>query len=351
MSPYTFTEVMEQEGSLATGSGDNPDEVFRRPAPATYDLTGVVVHNGQASAGHYYSYIRERRSDPRYVARQGQWYKFNDTTVEQFDLNDSTLETECFGGTYKAKVSDSASCYPETRQRHWNAYLLFYEKQEPTRTPRTPHKTPGRFSFRRDPKDSPPIKWVVENFFFPPGYLLQCWSWGQLVTAEMCANLGKKAARKHTKCFFGLAFVLLLTFFYGYAAVRSAVRRTPSASSAAAATASSRQRGDSLSQLTRLVDHGERQGWFPSHMPPHIGQQVREQNLLFARNRDVYNTHYFDFVAALTSVNMDNIQHPEYEQLMVQSLNLAVNFFLNTYLKYKKKDRYSAAGFVCKPTF
>lgn len=73
-------------------------------------------------------------------------------------------------------------------------------------------------------------------------------------------------------------------------------------------------------------------------MPPHIGQQVREQNLLFARNRDVYNTHYFDFVAALTSVNMDNIQHPEYEQLMVQSLNLAVNFFLNTYLKYKKKD-------------
>lgn len=25
---------------------------------------------------------------------------------------------------------------------------------------------------------------------------------------------------------------------------------------------------------------------------------------------------------------------------MVQSLNLAVNFFLNTYLKYKKKDRW-----------
>lgn len=272
MSPYTLHGVMEQEGRSA-GGGDPLDEVFRRPPPAVYDLAGVVVHNGQASAGHYYSYIRERRSDPRYVARKNTWYKFNDTTVEQFDLNDSTLETECFGGTYKAKVSDSASCYPETRQRHWNAYLLFYEKQEDSRTPRTPHKTPGRFSFRRDPKDPTPVK--------------------------------------------------------------SAVRRTPSASSAAG---TARQRGDSLSQLTRLVDHGERQGWFPSHMPPHIGQQVQEQNLQFARNRDVYNTHYFDFVASLTSINLDNMQHPDYEQLMVQSLNLAVNFFLNTYLKYKMKD-------------
>lgn len=276
MSAYTLHGVMEQENRSAS-NGDPLDEVFRRPPPALYDLTGVVVHNGQASAGHYYSYIRERRNDLRYVARKGTWYKFNDTTVEQFDLNDSTLETECFGGTYKAKVSDSASCYPETRQRHWNAYLLFYEKQEDSRTPRTPHKTPGRFSFRREPKDSTPVK-------------------------------------------------------------SSSVRRTPSASAVAAAGSSARQRGDSLSQLTRLVDHGERQGWFPSRMPAHIGRQVREQNLLFARNRDVYNTHYFDFVAALTSINMDNIQHPEYDQLMVQSLNLAVNFFLNTYLKYKKKD-------------
>lgn len=274
MSPYTYHGVMEKEAHGP--AGDSADEVFRRPGPALYDLTGVVVHNGQASAGHYYSYIRERRSDPRYTSRKGVWYKFNDTTVEQFELNDATLETECFGGTYKAKVSDSASCYPETRQRHWNAYLLFYEKQEDSRTPRTPHKGTGRFSFRREGKDATPV-------------------------------------------------------------AKSAVRRTPSAASVAAA-ASSRQRGDSLSQLTQLVDHGERQGWFPSCMPAHIGQLVREQNLLFVRNRDLYNSHYFDFVAALASVNLDNRFHPEYEQLMVQSLNLAVNFFLNTYLKYKKKD-------------
>jgi ubiquitin carboxyl-terminal hydrolase 9/24 len=28
-----------------------------------YDLVGVVVHSGQANAGHYYSFIKDRRLD------------------------------------------------------------------------------------------------------------------------------------------------------------------------------------------------------------------------------------------------------------------------------------------------
>ena len=35
------------------------------------------------------------------------WYKFNDTVVEEFDMNEDTLEAECFGGTYKATVYDT----------------------------------------------------------------------------------------------------------------------------------------------------------------------------------------------------------------------------------------------------
>lgn len=35
------------------------------------------------------------------------WYKFNDTIVEEFDMNEDTLEAECFGGTYKATVYDT----------------------------------------------------------------------------------------------------------------------------------------------------------------------------------------------------------------------------------------------------
>ena len=29
--------------------------------PQMYDLVGIVVHSGQASAGHYYSFIKEKR--------------------------------------------------------------------------------------------------------------------------------------------------------------------------------------------------------------------------------------------------------------------------------------------------
>ena len=38
---------------------------------------------------------------------KGKWYKFNDTIVEEFDMNDESLEQECFGGTYKATVYDT----------------------------------------------------------------------------------------------------------------------------------------------------------------------------------------------------------------------------------------------------
>lgn len=40
----------------------------------------------------------------------GKWYKFSDTVVEEFEMNKSTLETECFGGQYKPKTYDTGLC-------------------------------------------------------------------------------------------------------------------------------------------------------------------------------------------------------------------------------------------------
>ena len=37
----------------------------------------------------------------------GRWLRFNDTKVEQFMMSNAALEAECFGGSYKAKPSDS----------------------------------------------------------------------------------------------------------------------------------------------------------------------------------------------------------------------------------------------------
>ncbi|XP_071548346.1 ubiquitin carboxyl-terminal hydrolase 24-like isoform X1 [Panulirus ornatus] len=110
---------------------------------AMYELVGVIVHSGQASAGHYYSYIKDRRGDSLTNPNKGHWFRFNDTSVEQVEMNDTVLEQECFGGTYKAKVSyDSSNPLPEDRLRYWNGYMLVYDSvDDRMTTPKTP-KTP-----------------------------------------------------------------------------------------------------------------------------------------------------------------------------------------------------------------
>ena len=44
-----------------------------------YSLRGVVVHQGSADSGHYYSFIREEEE---------RWVEFNDTIVMEADRSD-----------------------------------------------------------------------------------------------------------------------------------------------------------------------------------------------------------------------------------------------------------------------
>merc|ERR550519_1090004 len=142
MGPYT-TEGLKSSTSDATPreAGDGKyrrslsitrkSKVLQRDVKQPYDLVGVVVHSGQANAGHYYSFIKNRYSSGE------KWFKFNDTTVEEVDMNEDTLKQECFGGSYKVKKVPGSSL-PEDRQRYWNAYMLFYEsrgsRQRPVRS-------------------------------------------------------------------------------------------------------------------------------------------------------------------------------------------------------------------------
>ena len=84
-----------------------------------------MVHSGQANAGHYYSFIKDRQ-------KNNTWLKFNDTTVEEFEMTDEALKQECFGGSFKVKKNSGSSHLPENRQRYWNAYMLFYESRTST---------------------------------------------------------------------------------------------------------------------------------------------------------------------------------------------------------------------------
>ena len=77
MEPFTAEGMARRDKEQMNGTLDsdsdpeNRDEtppremaVSLQPCPKqiNYELVGVVVHSGQANAGHYYSFIKERRS-------------------------------------------------------------------------------------------------------------------------------------------------------------------------------------------------------------------------------------------------------------------------------------------------
>ena len=52
MLPYTAEGIEGNEDDTTLGE---------TPKSKLYQLTGIVVHSGQASAGHYYSFIKQRK--------------------------------------------------------------------------------------------------------------------------------------------------------------------------------------------------------------------------------------------------------------------------------------------------
>ena len=77
-----------------------------------YDLKGVVVHTGNAFAGHYYSFAKERGPSG------GGWQCFDDTTVTPWDP--SNMDECCFGGPTG----------PNGHLRPNQAYMLVYERKD-----------------------------------------------------------------------------------------------------------------------------------------------------------------------------------------------------------------------------
>lgn len=59
-----------------------------------YNLVGIVVHQGTAEQGHYYSFIKERESADG--SDRNNWFEFNDRDVNKF--NPENIPFECFGG-------------------------------------------------------------------------------------------------------------------------------------------------------------------------------------------------------------------------------------------------------------
>ncbi|KAJ6662583.1 hypothetical protein lerEdw1_011720 [Lerista edwardsae] len=274
MEPYTVSGMARQDSSSEVGdNGRSIDQggsgsPRKKVAPTeNYELVGVIVHSGQAHAGHYYSFIKDRRGSGK-----GKWYKFNDTVVEEFELNDETLEYECFGGEYRPKVYDQSNPYPDVRRRYWNAYMLFYQRVSDQNSPVLPKKS--RVSVVRQEAEDLSLSAPSSPDISP-----------------------QSSPRPH------------------------------------------RPSSDRLSILTKLVKKGEKKGLFVEKMPVRIYQMVRDENLKFMKNRDVYSTDYFSFVLSLASLNATKLKHPHYPSMARVSLQLAVQFLFQTYLRTKKKLR------------
>ncbi|XP_034036320.1 ubiquitin carboxyl-terminal hydrolase 24 isoform X2 [Thalassophryne amazonica] len=272
MEPYTVSGMARQDssGDGCEGRGDSSSGGSPRKKVTiseNHELVGVVVHSGQAHAGHYYSFIKDRRGGAR-----GRWYKFNDNVVEEFEMNDESLEYECFGGEYRPKVYDQSNPYPDVRRRYWNAYMLFYQKISDQNSPVLPKKS--RVSIMRQEAED------------------------LTLSAPSSPDVSPQSSP-----------------------------RPP------------RANNDRLTLLTRLVRKGEKKGLFVEKMPASIYRMVRDENLKFMRNRDVYNSDYFNFTLSLASVNATKLKHPDYQAMAKESLQLAVHFLFHTYLHTKKKLR------------
>ena len=95
-----------------------------------YRLRGIVVHSGQASGGHYYSFIRNKDNDGEF-----RWYKFDDGDVTEIKMDDEEeLKAQCYGGEYMSEVFDPLVKRMSYRKqkRWWNAFMLFYTRLDYT---------------------------------------------------------------------------------------------------------------------------------------------------------------------------------------------------------------------------
>ena len=122
--PYT-TENLNPTNFTQSQMGNNVNNTSFPPSYYNYFLSGVVIHQGVADGGHYYSLIKDRSKKGK--PSECPWFEFNDSRVTPFEF--SKLSNVAFGGTYETTVVDKEGIRrKEKRPKSTNAYILIYER-------------------------------------------------------------------------------------------------------------------------------------------------------------------------------------------------------------------------------
>ncbi|CAI8002162.1 Probable ubiquitin carboxyl-terminal hydrolase FAF-X [Geodia barretti] len=133
MSPYTAATLAKTEGEEIPSPEETeqkiPGDKPETPVSTHYHLRGIVVHSGQASGGHYYSFIRVRPQG----SGSPKWFRFDDGEVVEAKIDDEEeFKAQCFGGDYTGEVYDHVlkKTHYRRQKRWWSAYLLFYDRAD-----------------------------------------------------------------------------------------------------------------------------------------------------------------------------------------------------------------------------
>lgn len=124
VEPYTAWGLARAEGDSSLWEGGE-----EKAQETNYQLSGIVVHSGQASGGHYYSYVLLRDNG----SVTGRWVKLDDGDVSECGMHDDEeMKAQCFGGEYMGEVFDPMlkRVSYKRQKRWWNAYMLFYTRKD-----------------------------------------------------------------------------------------------------------------------------------------------------------------------------------------------------------------------------
>ena len=104
LTPEEIEKIMKEKEDRRIKRAEERRELiekYLKDGPLVYDLFAVLMHIGGAYGGHYYAFVKSFEN--------GRWYKFNDTLVDEIDIDE--ISVKGFGGSNAG-----------------NAYMLLYRQ-------------------------------------------------------------------------------------------------------------------------------------------------------------------------------------------------------------------------------